>query len=379
MKIIQALPRRMAFEARHATSVELCVSEWVSGSRYRADTTVFAERSDAAPLLDGVDVFRLDPVRTLSSWHLAASIRRQIKAKGYQLIVTQQHIPTAARIALFNRSTPVVLQTHNFIDPPVAGRGAPLRNRLRQFELQSLAGITLVSEATRVQFEKDWPAVKIPRAVISNSFDFSTWNAGRAKQEVIVVVGRTQDAKGIAEAAEGASGFLKAHPTWRAVFILSEPQADPAYFERVKAALAPAGGQAEILTGISFARVREITETAAISIVASKWIEPFGRTALEAHASGTALISSGTGGLREISGDAAYFLDEVSATAIETALTRLAADPALRQRLGEEGAKRVRRMFSVLPVTVDGQVIPSMAAKLDDFYDRVLAISKAGR
>ena len=54
--------------------------------------------------------------------------------------------------------------------------------------------------------------------------------------------------------------------------------------------------------------VKAKCEQAAIALVPSKWDEPFGRTALEAHAGGCAVVSSGTGGLAEISENNAIVL-----------------------------------------------------------------------
>jgi glycosyltransferase involved in cell wall biosynthesis len=371
MKIIQAVPRRMRFEAKAASSVELCVADWVSGSRYRQETTVFAERG-GAPLID-VDIFRLAPAKRLSSWHLAYTIRQQVKLKGYELVVAQQHIATAARIAAFSPNTPVILQTHNFIDPPKRGVGAYLYNALRYRQLQRLAGITLVSEATLRRFESDWPEVTIPRRVISNGFDFSLWHPAAIRQKTIIVIGRTHETKGILEAAQGISTFLEKFKDWRAVFVLSEPQRAKSYFDSIVNVLKPFKSQTELLTGIPFSQVRQITENAAISIVASKWDEPFGRTALEAHAGGAALISSGTGGLREISGDAAAYLNEVTSSAVSSLLFRLASDDALREKLSREGMQRVRHHFPLARTSSEtaSGVMP-LCERLDQFYEEVV-------
>jgi glycosyltransferase involved in cell wall biosynthesis len=365
MKIIQSLPRLMRFEAQGASSVELCVADWISGSRYRRETTVFAERG-GAPLID-VEVFRLNPARRLSSWHLAYTVRRQVALRGYDLIVAQQHIPTVARIAAFNPATPVILQTHNFIDSQRSGK--PLANRLRALELSRLAGITLVSEATLRRFESDWPQVKIPRRVISNGFDFSTWHPAAVRQNTVIVVGRAHETKGILEAAQGACEFLQRFPDWRAAFIVSHPQISPEYFNAVAEVLKTRKEQTELLVGVPFSVVKRYSENAAISVVASKWEEPFGRTALEAHAGGAALISSQTGGLREISGDAALTLPQITGPAIAAALARLAQDDALRARLAHAGMERARRLFWI--GASPGEV-PGICERLDDFYDEVL-------
>jgi glycosyltransferase involved in cell wall biosynthesis len=371
MKIIHALPRRMRFEAAAASSIELCVAEWVSGSRYRPETTVFAERGKG-PLID-IDIFRLAPARRLSSWHLAYTIKRQVKLRGYELIVTQQHIPTAAKIAAFNPHIPVILQTHNFIDPPKRGTGGYLYNTRRIRQLERLAGITLVSEATLRRFESDWPDVTIPRKVISNGIDFSSWHPATTREKTIIVVGRSHDTKGILEAAQGVRTFLETCRDWRAVFILSWSHLDKEYFDAVVRVLKSIESQSDLMTDIPFAQVKRITEKAAISIVASKWEEPFGRTALEAHAGGAALISSQTGGLREISGDAAAFLGEVTSAAIASMLFRLASDDALRERLSHEGMQRVWRHFSLARRSSEAASdITPICERLDQFYEEIV-------
>jgi glycosyltransferase involved in cell wall biosynthesis len=361
----------MCFEAKSASSIELCVADWVSGSRYRGETTIFAERG-GAPLLD-VEIFRLAPARHFASWHLAFTIRQEVRKRGYQLIVAQQHIPTVARIAAFNPNVPVILQTHNFIDAPRRGRWTRAQNRLRSWELQQLSGITLVSEATLHRFESNWPQITTPRKVITNAFDFSGWHPAAQRQNLVIVVGRTHETKGILEAAQGVSGFLGGFPQWRAVFVLSAVAPNQSYFESVVTALKPVQSQTEVLVDAPFARVRALAENAAISIVASKWEEPFGRTALEAHAGGAALISSKTGGLSEISGDAALGLGDVTGPAIASALVQLASDERLRERLAKQGMDRVRRLFP-LTRSIDQGAVDAMpiCERLDEFYDVVV-------
>jgi glycosyltransferase involved in cell wall biosynthesis len=351
-----------------ANSIELCVSEWIAGSRYRQSTSVLAEPG-RSPLLD-VDVRRRAPVRRLKSLSIAYSIHRLVKARGYELIASQQHVTTAALIAVLNRGVPVVLQTHNFIDPPRRGPAAAVKNRLRAWEFGQLAGMTLISEATLQQFERDWPQVSIPRQVITNGFDFGSWTPASEREKIVLVVARTHPTKGLVEAAEGLCTFLKDFPAWRAAFVLSDTKSHPEYFADIVKILRPCASQAEVLTGLAFSEVKRRTETAAISLVASKWAEPFGRVALEAHAGGAALISSGTGGLREISGDSAWYLPAVTGAAIDDALRRLAADAALRERLARGGADRVRRLFRLSNAGGDRETADTapVCQRLDDFF-----------
>jgi hypothetical protein len=68
--------------------------------------------------------------------------------------------------------------------------------------------------------------------------------------------------------------------------------------------------------------------------------------------------------MREISGEAAITLPEISGAAIAAALTRLAQDDALRDRLAREGMERARRLFWIGASPGD---VPGICERLDDF------------
>lgn len=371
MKILQCLPRRMRFTAERASSVELCVAEWTSHSRYRQSTTVVAEASDAPPLLD-IPVHRLPPPRKPTSLQLAWEVRKI--APRFDLIVSQQHVPTTARIRALSRSRPLVLQTHNYIPPIENGRFARIANAIRRRELASMSGITMVSHAVREQFHKDWPGVDVPTEIVSTGFDFSIWKTDTQPEDIILVNGRCVEAKGILESALACAEFLSHNPSWRAIFILSLVE-DADYDARVVAALDRVKDRVRIYRDIPFAEVRALTARCKIAIVASKWNEPFGRTALEAHAARVALISSGTGGLREVSGPNAVYLDAITPEQICRAIAGLAGDEERRNRLVHDALAFAETNFSL---GSPGQAAGSSAisARLDAFFELVVEKSR---
>jgi glycosyltransferase involved in cell wall biosynthesis len=121
----------------------------------------------------------------------------------------------------------------------------------------------------------------------------------------------------------------------------------PDYVADIRRVLAPLGQQAELLTGQPFMVVRDWSEKAAIAVVSSHIRETFGRTALEAHAGGAAVISSGNGGLREVSGEHALYLERIGAPEIARAVERLIRDEGERQRLAAAGHTRALAQFDI--------------------------------
>ena len=192
-----------------------------------------------------------------------------------------------------------------------------------------------------------WPEIAIPSAVIGNGLDFDAWRPAHQRSKQILYVGRCAPEKGVLEAAQAAAMVLPQFPDWQVRFILSNIEVHPDYFRSVRMALSSLGPQAGVEVQRPFIEIKAAFERAAIALVPSKWIEPFGRTALEAHAGGAAVISSGTGGLAEISGDAALILPAVAPEAIAEAIDALIRNDALREQFARRGSERARGLFDV--------------------------------
>ena len=95
----------------------------------------------------------------------------------------------------------------------------------------------------------------------------------------------------------------------------------------------------------------------------TKTPEPFGRTALEALASGAALLSSGLGGLAEVHGPHAQVADPANSEGLAVRLASLMDLPDLRENLARAGRARVASLYDIRAV----------AERMDDFIEEVLA------
>ena len=111
-------------------------------------------------------------------------------------------------------------------------------------------------------------------------------------------------------------------------------------------ALARFGDRVEIHKSASLAEVKAVTRRAAIAVVPSRVREALGLSALEAHAAGAALISSGRGGLREASGEHALYVEVEDAAPLAAAMERLVQNPAERLKLAQAGQVFVARVHS---------------------------------
>ena len=81
---------------------------------------------------------------------------------------------------------------------------------------------------------------------------------------------------------------------------------------------------------------------AANAFLHVSWTEGMPQVLLEAFATGTPVVATAVGGVREAAGDAALLIPPGDPDAAARALERLASDPELRRRLVGAGIDRLR-------------------------------------
>jgi glycosyltransferase involved in cell wall biosynthesis len=83
------------------------------------------------------------------------------------------------------------------------------------------------------------------------------------------------------------------------------------------------------------------------SIPTPAWREQFGQVLIEAMSTGLPVIGSTCGGIPEVveDGHSGFVVVPDSPSELTSAMNQLAADPALRKRMGEDGRERVLKLF----------------------------------
>ncbi|MEM6945797.1 MAG: glycosyltransferase family 4 protein [Pseudomonadota bacterium] len=339
-RIVLVAPRNTRFSPESATSIDLYIHEIARQSRLASRITVFAQRTEHP--FEDVDlrswVGRADR-RTLAS---------EIAETNPALVVVHQHLPTAAHLGRAFPDLPVALVRHNFVKAPRHLLSAWAKRR----QIAELSGLAFVSECCREVFEREWPQSAGRTGwpdlfVTPNGIDQGLWRPG-PKARRLLFVGRLAPEKGVLEAAEAVGRVLPAHPDWEALFILDAKSAEPRYRNRTIAAIEAAGPHVRLMTNLPHDAVRAEMAAAAIAIAPTQNTEPFGRVAVEALASGCALVAARAGGFIEIAGDTAGVLLETPSTEnIALALKQLMADPDRVAALGRAGRERVVATYSL--------------------------------
>ncbi|MBV8615931.1 MAG: glycosyltransferase family 4 protein [Acetobacteraceae bacterium] len=297
----------------------------------------------------------------------AAGVARLLRPLRPALIEVHNRVEVARALSRQFAGTPVSLFLHN---DPQTMRGAATPEA-RAALLRGLARVVTVSEFLRNRLTEGVPSEAAPAPlVLPNAIDLAALPSPPDERErLILFVGRVVAEKGTDLFVAACAQALPHLPGWRAEVIgadRSRTDSPDTPFVRAVRRAATAGG-VWMLGYRDHPAVLEAMSRAAIVVVPSRWPEPFGLTALEAMACGAALVAARRGGLPEVAGDAALYVDPEDAADLAAAITRLARDPEARARMGASGRARARRFG-----------LETAAARLGALRHEILAERRAG-
>jgi len=234
----------------------------------------------------------------------------------------------------------VVLFLHN--DPQAMRRSRSAAERMKL--LQRLAGVVTVSEFLRSRLLAGVTTPSPRACVLPNGIRRTASPPPHQREPLILFVGRIVAEKGPDAFVAACAAALPQLPGWRAEMLGADRfrsnAPDTAFARQVRAQAEAAG--VRLLGYRDHEAVLAAMRRAAIVVVPSRWQEPFGLVALEAMASGAALICTPRGGLPEVAGDAALYA-EPDPQPLARAILLLAGDPRRRAALAATGLAQAAR------------------------------------
>lgn len=313
------LPSGCRFSAQAPNSMETVVRT-LAGAVDHRNIRIFC--------CEGADDHGSPEVETLPAGNERRSaLIRKVAVFRPDIVEHHQQVKQAMAIAAALPRAAHILYRHNALKPPLN-----VVDRWRyNARYGGMDGFVFVSEAERRLFARSYPRHADRAWAIPNPIDARLWLAPVENREpVIAFAGRAMPEKGVDVICAALPGILDRHAGWRAVLMLNDWDRHGRWAEPHIAPLERYGARVSVFRSAPLSQVQGVMKSAAIALTPSVWDEPFGLTAVEAHAAGAALISSGRGGLREASGPHALFLNEVTPAALAEAIERLIGDPEER-------------------------------------------------
>lgn len=272
----------------------------------------------------------------------ALAVARMLRPLRPALVEVHNRVEVARVLARRCPATRVSLFLHN--DPQGMRGAGTVPERLTL--LSSLARVITVSAFLRDRLLDGLPAGSwLPPAVLPNAIDLAALPIIPAERDPLVLfVGRVVAEKGVDTFIAACAQALRALPGWHAEVIGADrsrvDSPETPFVREMRIAAADAGVR---MSGYrDHASVLDAMSRAAIVVVPSRWEEPFGLTALEAMACGAALICTRKGGLPEVAGSAALYIDPDDPAPLADAIRCLASDAAMREQLAQAGRLRAR-------------------------------------
>ena len=325
MKISILLPYKENFSATKAGAVSLYVKDITSNSKFKKNIKIYGETQANKTFLsnfthlDTKDKFYLSKTKV----YINEFLKREKKEKS-SIIEIHNRPSYVSQIRSISNSR-IIIYFHN---DPLTMKGSILIKDRKNL-LKKSQKIIFNSNWCKNRFIKDLNIQDyqdkisvIPQSTSKTNIDF------KKKKKIISFVGKLNSAKGYDVFGKAIVKILDEFNDWSSIVIGDEPR-EKLIFDHKKLKLYGFKSNSFILNKLKYV---------SISVVPSKWDEPFGRSSLEASSRGCALIISNSGGLKETTNNA-LILKNVSSNEIYKYLKKLIINSKLRTKLQKRAYK----------------------------------------
>ena len=155
------------------------------------------------------------------------------------------------------------------------------------------------------------------------------------KEKLIIFCGKLNSSKGYDIFGNAVLKILDKFKDWKAIAIGNEPREKFNFKHK----------NFKILDWIQHKKILKYYSKASISVVPSRWLEPFGRTAMESAAYGCATITSKNGGLPETF-DNDLFLERISSDEIYRLIYKLIKNKKLQKIIQKRNFLNVKHKIN---------------------------------
>jgi len=301
MKISILLPYKENFSKEKAGAVSLYVKDVSNKSKFKKNIKIYGETTSKNKLLN--NFVHLDIKKKIVLSKSKAYIQEFIKKnkKIYSDIIEIHNRPSYVSAIKMSLNSKIFIYFHN--DPLKMKGSTKLIERINL--LKNCEKIIFNSKWCQNRFFNDLNIENYQEktTVIPQSTSLAKINF-KKKKKIISFVGKLNTSKGYDAFGNAIIKILNEFPSWSSVVIGDEPR-EKLVFKHKNLKLYGFKQNSFVLN---------ILKKVSISVVPSRWDEPFGRSSLEASSRGCALIISNKGGLTETTRDALILknVDEIN-------------------------------------------------------------------
>jgi len=322
MKIAILLPYKENFSPKYPGAVSLFINDTSLVSKYKKKIKVYGNTNFK-------NVFKINYVNIVLNKFLLGSQSKQYINK---FIVFERKVKSDL-IEIHNRPNYLkhILKRLNkrnitlfFHNDPLSMDGSKTIEE-RKFLLKNCFRIIFNSNWSKNRFLESLENKYVNSEkllVFFQSAKKGNINHIKNKKKWITFVGKLNKAKGYDVFGEAIINVLNKNPNWRAKIVGDEKREKIDFNHK----------NIDKLGFLNHKKVLNIFRDTSITVVCSRWEEPFGRTSLEAAANGCAVIVSNRGGLPETVTNA-IILNKLNSAELAKAINNLIKNRNERKRL----------------------------------------------
>ena len=287
MKISILLPYKENFSPANAGAVSIFINDTYKISKYKKNIIIYGNTNHKLRFSKNyVNLeYKKSFLKSSSKSYILEFLKREKKDNSD--VIEFHNRPSYLKYLIKLKYAKKVLYFHN--DPLDMSGSKKIDDRI--YLIDNLDKIIFNSNWSKSRFIKNLPksyTLSSKLKTIKQSIDTKKINL-KKKKKIIIFVGKLNSAKGYDIFGNAVLPLLDKYKEWSAVVIGDEPREKISF---VHSRLKNLGFQ-------NHKNVLKNLEKASISVVCSRWNEPFGRTSLEAASRGCGLVISNRGGLKE--------------------------------------------------------------------------------
>ena len=310
MKISILLPYKENFSSQYAGAVSLFVNDVTKVSDYKKRIHIFGNTNSKVKLSKNYINLDFDKKIFKSNSKIYVKSFLDYQKKIQPDLIEVHNRPNYIKLIREDFKNRLFLFFHN--DPLTMNGSKTIDQR-----------IYLLNNIDKIIFNSKWSqnrffvglsnkSTLLDKTSICYQSSSSTKINFTNKKKIISFVGKLNRAKGYDLFGQAITKILNKHPDWRAKVYGDEPREKLSYNHP----------NLKILGFKDNKQILNSLKEISISVVCSRWEEPFGRTSLEAASRGSAVIISNKGGLPETT-NAAIILKKLDSSALCSAIDKL--------------------------------------------------------
>ena len=316
MKISILLPYKENFSPSYAGAVSIFINDTMKISHFKKNIIVYGNTFEKKKFNKNYVNLNYNKsfIKSTTKSYIFEFLKKEKEVNSD--IIEFHNRPSYLKYLINLKYAKKVLYFHN---DPLEMNGSKLASD-RIFLLDNLDKIIFNSDWSKSQFIKNLPdsyAYSSKLHIIKQSIDSKKVNL-KNKKKIITFVGKLNSAKGYDIFGNAILPLLNNFIDWSAIVIGDEPR------EKIEFS----HPRLKILGFQSHKEVLKHLEKTSISVVCSRWNEPFGRTSLEAASRGCGVIISNRGGLKETITDG-IIVNNITAKNFSKNIKKLITNPKL--------------------------------------------------